>query len=325
MANYLLGILGILVSVFLFLIGYRQTIGARKERIVGANAHLERTLVRRVVLEKHRPSQVELSRLIEGKARDYRVRPSDLLSESQLVNTIYTRVTESELIPGEQREEILERIAPALAAYEGAPMREEMIEAAADSKLRNRSSEWTAIFLGTLASIVGALVTIVPEFRTLQGRIAEILPTFAAAIVASLALVTVTYAFLRLRSSQEDAPSKGKEVSSYLAFESQVRRWLREAGFEIQSAGSRDSGFDFEVERAGRKILVEVKEWPRAIPPDIVRRVVDRLRAAAKSMGSEAIIVTKNPVRNSAQLAAEPDVKFVTLDELKAWVGKPAA
>jgi hypothetical protein len=35
--NYIFGALGILVSLILFLVGYRQTIGAGKERVGAAN------------------------------------------------------------------------------------------------------------------------------------------------------------------------------------------------------------------------------------------------------------------------------------------------
>ena len=41
MGNYALGSLGIIVSIILFLIGYRQTVGAKKERISSANTEIE--------------------------------------------------------------------------------------------------------------------------------------------------------------------------------------------------------------------------------------------------------------------------------------------
>ena len=83
MENYIFGTLGILVSVTLFLIGYCQTIGAKKERNRSANIDIEKILVRRIILETYEPSLDDLSRLIEGKARDFRVRSRELMSESQ--------------------------------------------------------------------------------------------------------------------------------------------------------------------------------------------------------------------------------------------------
>jgi hypothetical protein len=49
-------VLGAAVSVGLFLIGYRQTVGARRERAKAASVELERTLLKRVLLEGYDPS-----------------------------------------------------------------------------------------------------------------------------------------------------------------------------------------------------------------------------------------------------------------------------
>ncbi|WP_076915310.1 MULTISPECIES: hypothetical protein [unclassified Pseudoalteromonas] len=51
MEGYLQTGVGILVSLILFVIGYRQTIGAKKERSKNANISIIRTIMRRMVLE----------------------------------------------------------------------------------------------------------------------------------------------------------------------------------------------------------------------------------------------------------------------------------
>ncbi len=209
MAEYLLGIVGILVSVLLFLIGFRQTIGAKRERVATANAQLERTLIRRVVLEKHTPSQVDLSRLIEGKARDYRVRSVELLSENQLLNTIYTRITESDLIPPEQRDEILQRLSPSLIAYETAPLHEEIIEEAAVSKRIRLRGDVAVALLGMVVSVIGGLVTVLPNLKVFNRfglRMADVFPTILGTAIASLLVIAVGYVLFRVRASQVDSP-----------------------------------------------------------------------------------------------------------------------
>lgn len=85
-------VVGIVVSVGLFLIAYRQTVGAKRERTVSTNQEVEKVLVRRVVLESYIPDVNAITWLLEGKARDFRVRPSDLLAEEQVLNSIFTRI-----------------------------------------------------------------------------------------------------------------------------------------------------------------------------------------------------------------------------------------
>ncbi len=90
MDDYVLGIAGIALSVLFFVAGYRQTIGAKKERANSANADVEKILVRRIFLESYTPRLGDISRLLEGKARDFRVRTEDLHTLSQVLNSIFT-------------------------------------------------------------------------------------------------------------------------------------------------------------------------------------------------------------------------------------------
>lgn len=88
MLEFALGAAGILVSVLLFLGGYRQTGGAKKERIRSANADVKKILVRRVVLEGPM-SRADVSLFLQGKARDFRISDEELLSSAQhLINTL---------------------------------------------------------------------------------------------------------------------------------------------------------------------------------------------------------------------------------------------
>ena len=98
--------IGVAVSILLFLVAYRQTVGAKKERIRSASFSLRRSLLRRVVLENYDPSPRDLERLIESKARESRLTPEDLLSAEELVTDVYAEVFESELIDPQRRSSI---------------------------------------------------------------------------------------------------------------------------------------------------------------------------------------------------------------------------
>lgn len=294
MAEYLLAAFGILVSVILFVIGYRQTVGAKLERVAAANLELERTLIRRVVLEKHIPSQLDLSRLIEGKARDHRVESVELLSEKQLLNTIYTRITESDLIPPEERDQILSRLSPALSDYEKPAVSDELLKEAAASKDIDRRSNLATLFLGIIASAIGGLVTVLPQFRSLRVPLGltRLLPSIIGIAFASFAVIALGYVLLRARASQAAPPSKASELSSFVTFEAQVRDLLQRAGYSTVGVVGADSGYDFIAEGGGKKLVVEVKQFP--LPRRILRGVTERLRDSAARMGAEAILVTRH-------------------------------
>jgi len=110
MIDYWLPLLGIFVSIILSMWGYRQIVGARRERIRAANSELEKVLIRRIVLESYQPIVDDLSRLIGGKAREHRIKRGDLLSETQLLETVFTKITESDFMTQDRRNEVLERL-----------------------------------------------------------------------------------------------------------------------------------------------------------------------------------------------------------------------
>ena len=166
--------------------------------------------MRRVVLEKYAPNETDISRLIAGKARDYRVRSGEVLSEAQVLNTVYTRIMESDLITADQREEILDRIAPVLSESEATPVQEEALEEVASSDRRLRATQAAVATMAVLTSVVGGLVTIIPiipAIQTMEAMIGELLPVTATA-GASLAVIALLYSVTQLRPSQEETTNK---------------------------------------------------------------------------------------------------------------------
>ena len=96
MENYLIGLVGILVSVWLFALGYRRTIGAKRERIRSANDSIVRILLRRVSSENYTPRAADIQRFVGSKARQFKVRPDELLPRDCLLNDVFVQITETE-------------------------------------------------------------------------------------------------------------------------------------------------------------------------------------------------------------------------------------
>jgi len=110
---------GIAVSIVFFLITYRQTFGARKERAKAATKSLVSALSRRLVLEEFRPSIADIERLIDGRALEHDVRAADLLRPTQLMAMVYSQVFDSDLITPEKRAKVETLIVETLADNTG--------------------------------------------------------------------------------------------------------------------------------------------------------------------------------------------------------------
>lgn len=312
------GVLGILVSVGLFLIAYRQTIGAKKERVNSANGEVEKILVRRIVLEGYAPPVADLSRLLEGKARDFRVRPSDLLSEEQLLTNIFTRILETDFLPQDKRDEILKRLNPIVAEAEGEPLAEQALATIPPARDRFMTRTVALVVMGFATSVAGSLIAALPIAGGLDIEFSKLLPVMVATLAASAAIITTVAAFLRFRESQEET-SKADVVSRYIGFEREVASVIAASGGQPETGGP-DSGYDFAVNQNGKKLLIEVKAWARPMPARLIGQLAQRLRHIAdREKASEAIIVTPSPL-NVPHEVIGPRVRLMTLRDLRNFL-----
>jgi hypothetical protein len=316
METYLLTFFSILVSVGLFLVGYQKTIGAYKERVRTANTDLEKVLLKRIVLELYRPTTENLSRLINGKALDHRVKRRDLLSEVQFLEVLFTRIVESDFINPNQRNEILERILPVLVEAEEVP--EEEIRIAELPSPRKRLFSRYAYFgiMAVFASTLGSLVILLPELRETTKLLT---PSVFAAFVASLSIIIVIFITYRLRESQEETSSESA-FQSEIDFVRKVGDVLKKFGVTSKLSGL-DRGFDFMAIMGGKKILIEVKAWSHRVPISIIPHFVARLSQSIKAHGAdEAIIITKIPVELPPDLLKDTRVRIMSLREFRNYV-----
>jgi hypothetical protein len=311
--------LGILVSIVLFLIGYRQTIGARKERAKSADAALKRALLRRVVLEEYCPRPSDLLRLIEGKSQEFQVRAGDLLTPDELLSAVFAEVFDSDLVTAEQRTSVESRISVAVRELESRddlPAPEEAVEDAADRTQKRVAA------LGLSTALVGTGAVLVSQL--LKGGLTDfrlilpVLATLAGALAVNIAIAA-------LRRTRDTGEPSTLRISSFTLrmdrLESEVANLLQKAGvkYEAQAPVSDLSRADFVFELGGKKIILETKAW-KNVPLPYVARSVDRVRRLKESArASEAIIVVYDAKAIPRSFKAG-DIPIMSVAELSAYL-----
>jgi hypothetical protein len=287
--------LGALLSLVLFGISYRQTIGARKERARIADAEMERTLMKRIVLEDGDFNPTALDRYVGGKAREYRVRVSSLLSPADLLANVSRRILDDDFLESKVRKDVLVRIASMIDAVEGEPPVVAWGAAGEDSDFpRNRMM--SLVLLVATTAIVGSLVALIPTVgEESRGE------TYLAAVGASLALITMALAIVRLREA-DDTPSQETSLQRAARFEREAQAILKKV--KLKPDQWSDLGLDFVVERDGKRIGLDLRPWHRPIPRPVLSRIVKRLDEAGHRSGVEEVLMVV------------PQAKFVDVDGL---------
>ena len=312
---------GIAASVFLFLLSYRQTVGAKKERVGIANNEIQQTIVKRIILESYTPNVAELSRLIDGKARDHRVKGNDLMSINQILNTVFTRIIESDLIVSDQRKIFLEQLNPILVAVEESPIEEtEVMEIESTTGLKYQ--RMSPLLFAIIASIIGALLSTFPysQEETFSLLSNEIIGVFIL-IISIIALILILFKF---KESQEE-PSKSSTIEHGLEFEKEVGKFIEK--LEVlkprPSHNHRyESGYDYYIEIKGEGIIIEVKYWSKSVPSKILQLTIDRLQRVLKSKENvgKAIIVTKNSIYCPSDVLQDEHIKIMSFKEFRNYL-----
>lgn len=308
--------LGILVSIILFFVGYRQTVGAKKERIKSANKEIEMILIRRIVNEKYILSLADIKRLLEGKARDFKVKVEELFNEEQILNSIFTRIIETDLITQVQRSEILSKLITLIEEVNKFPesIENESIKYKGTSL---NTQKYVVSIMALLASVIGALV---PAFTLLENNHFKV--NFNLLLITTLTslLAIIFISILKnFKDSQQEVAISvhSQRAENAIKFEKEVARFLT-SRCSVVSPSSKIGKFDFLVISKGEKIIIEVKAW--TIVPPIFKHITEKLsKEAIKEGATESIIVTKNKIAFSKDLLPK-NVKIMTLKELKKYI-----
>ena len=312
MDGYLQTGIGVAVSLVLFFVTYRQTIGARRERSRLANAELHRAVLRRMVLEGYQPSVADMDRLARGKARYHRIPSESMSSPSNALIDIYATVFDNDLIAAKDRDNLQQRIIDALDQ-----MPDQTKERSSSQTAKTRSSRDVSLIAGVAASVVGALFTLLASLGQ-NGVIEEkTLVMTVTAFVGSLAITGAAMALWRLRDRTE--ATTGATHSPEVRLFAEVGRLLKKSGLQVDQFVGGDSprNVDYLITTKNKRVAVETLDLSGR---QLRTRIDENTLPVAKDIGANQLwIVTPAPVSESIRghYQNEP-VEFLNPGDLKS-------
>ncbi len=323
MEAYVQTTIGILVSIALFLLGYRQTIGARKERVRLANASIHRALLRRMVLEDYHPEYQDVSRLVEGKAREFRVKVADLLSEEQILNAVFTDVFDNDLIAPSQRVELEGRLKTVFHRLEQVPNSIEVASVEERSVFAERTQRYV-VLLAVTTSSVGAATTLLPQVIRGQFIDQQLLLPVIVAFVVSLTLITTIVSVRRTRESLEDNPFSAAFEGA--PFEQEAASALENHNIPYSTqVRAQNRIADFVAESNGKRIVLEAKAWRGPVSSKILAATASQVMATIQDVGADkGVIVTRDRHSLPKGLSMVSGVPIVPLRGLAAYLRNAA-
>lgn len=252
------GVIGVFLTIIFFMIGYRQTIGARKERAAAANREIIETLLRRFILEGNFRIEIDgIHKFLLGKAIEHRIQIDDLYSISEFEGAIFGRILESDLITPENRRIVSEKIVESFKVSKSSTIDENKgISKYLKSRIR------TTRILATASALFGAVASIIFSMYEIKKTSAppvgmdSIIPMLSA----TLALIIITSLFLAYVSRLKERGNifhsgiiEYSTSSEIAKFEEKIATMLLKKGFKFIEG----RGVDFIIR--GKNGLVGVE------------------------------------------------------------------
>ena len=322
MDAYLSTVLGILVSIILFLVTYQQTIGAKRVRAKNANQDIHRSFMRRMIFEEYAPKLKDLTKILEGKAREFKVSINDLLSEEQILNALFTEVFDSDQIPLSQRVEIENRLNECFDRIEQKSEEQGFIDFRQLSLEKRQKFVNISILVGT-ASLLGATSSLVYTSVETKTFNTELILSGVVVLVASVAALSAINVILKNKEVVEQPSRRGAQmVSSEL--ENEVTKILEKQEIKY-SISPRLGGMRpaFVLDMKGKKVVIEVKTWHNVVPLHQIRRTTDHLNELASTEGVDQVLLVTNKKTSLPKSQINNDaISLVTISELSSALKK---
>jgi len=323
--GYIQTAIGIVVSVILFLIGYRQTIGARRERVSSANRAVYKALLRRIVLEEYSPKIDDINRLIEGKAQEFKVSPGDLHPDEQVLNQIFAEIFDNDFIAPAKRSEIEARVGSAFDQL--AKGKQKIDETRLASPDQERRKALLVGTLGLLASLMGALVSLfltigkdIPTGTDISA-LKSFMPIIAVFFASLVSVVAISFV-KRIREAPEDLSTRNTAVTEGALLEHEVAATLTKQGVSFQIEPK--IGMlrpDFVIDIGGKKYAIESKSWRSPPPISVISRAARYLQELLRTGAVDgAVVVTRGRMPNLERLSGAENVQFVPLKDFSEWL-----
>jgi hypothetical protein len=313
------GVLGVVLTVIFFIFGYRQTIGARKERAAAASREIAEILLRRLTLEPDFSIGVEeIDRFIAGKSLENRTKRSDVISLNELWILLYSRVVSSDNLSAKQRKPVLEKINRCFRQEDQSEAEIEVFVQKRRSE-SNRRDEWQFALLGTISTLLAAITLGIASNAFVGWWKEEIITSFVTPLIGAVVLSIATSALLafmyslkeRTVATRSDGPLT-QTAREHQEFEKAFLHRLRVAGLDVLS--TEEGGVDFVLGAKGARIAVEVKLYSPSASG--ASAIVKRISNALPKLGCEAgYLVVGKSIPASIRDLGDEKTRIVEADE----------
>ena len=206
--SIIVGIGSIAVGLIAGILTLLKTAGAKREKIKTSYKEIITILIRSLTQSQMNITSEELDRIVRSKCRNYRLNRSDLFSDIEIANDIYTNVLENEFIAPPEKKKILGDIDKLI---NGIPKEKPTEEVTGTIE---RPQAFVSMLMAILSTIVAMTVLIITS-PALKMENVELISTI---IIITVAMIATLFTFEEFsKKTKEKLLEKEKEETTDLS------------------------------------------------------------------------------------------------------------
>lgn len=286
-------IIGIFVSVFLYLLADRKTLGAKKERANIIYEEILKSLFKRIVHENYIPSKDEINRIISTKCLENKLKIAQVPSPIDFINSVYTKVMMDEVLEGDKKTQISKKINDYLdKMYEnGYKYKEEYDPEDVDS------DSWFRYLLMFSSSSIAVFFTF---FITMNNASIFDKSTLFTLLFTFVGGISSIFFLTYIRSFKEDVTEVNtnvKNIKTYRSLEEDIEKSMKNLHYDIERPLKTKEGYlssDYMFKIGNKNYFVEIKSINNFTNKNSIKNLVERGKLIKEQNKNNTTILVVN-------------------------------
>ncbi|HAY48757.1 hypothetical protein [Thalassospira sp.] len=319
------GIIGVFLTIIFFAVGYRQTIGAKKERTSAANKELSEVLLRRFTVEDNFKINHEgVEKLLTGKSIEHKIDKGSLYSPQEFEAVLYTKVIEGDYISDDKRTLICSNIEKSFNKSE-----ENFLTSR--SKYNTKNKNETPLILLTVSSAFIGFVSTFLFYKYNTNSIDNIFPNShenslsifsyqAPILTAAFITITALMLFTFTKYKEQTSTKNNLNTNDFFEFKNGILKTIKakKKKFILKK------GFDFVIDDKssliGVKLYLSIKKPYKKNVNEIVEYIeIHRNKANC----SEALIVFNQNISQEIKNLSTDKITILSGEEFISQLETP--
>ncbi len=312
--SLILTISGILITILIYLISRKKTIGAKDERAMIANHDVISTILKRIVLENSYYKENEIEYLLQSKSREHRIKQEALLNVEEIVSELYSNIIQNDFINANNRKNIIQNLR---RTYGNINEIEENIIDDYKSEIKVKKNKYAETVIALTSSVVAtAIIATTIEIMQSINSTFSINNQFIITSVFIIGLITIVFISYFFRLGRSIEPKPMQTIASGIEFEKNIHNMFKKLKIDFKEIYK--GHYDFEIIFKGNKILIEVKNTLVRIPHTTIRKIIKRIEyEIGENNANLGYIVSNERIPQSYRKLETDLVKIIDKNEFE--------